>query len=95
VLVIEIEERLVASVMVGHDGHRGWVYYVAVDPAYQRRGLGKQMMNDAERWLLSKGVWKLHLMVRRSNAPVQTFYEKLGFSESDVSVLSKILEART
>ncbi len=94
VLVIEIDKRLVASAMVGHDGHRGWVYYVAVEPTQQKRGLGRHMMVEAERWLASKGVWKMHLMVRRSNVEVHDFYEKLGFSESEVSVLSKILVAQ-
>ncbi len=91
VLVLERNNRLIASVMVGHDGHRGWVYYLAVHPDYQRQGVGKAVMAEAERWLTARGVWKLHLMVRQSNLAVQGFYESLGFAESDVTTLTKSL----
>jgi len=83
--------QIIASVMVGHDGHRGWVYYLAVEPNMQGQGLGRHVMDEAEAWLRTKGVWKVHLMVRRTNGAVRAFYEKLGFSESDVFVLSKSL----
>jgi ribosomal protein S18 acetylase RimI-like enzyme len=91
VLVLEEDARVVASVLVGHDGHRGWVYYVAVHPDCRRRGLGTQMMAQAEKWLHAKGIWKMHLMVRTSNAAVRTFYEQLGFADDSVVVLSKRL----
>ncbi len=91
VLVVAENGTVTASVMVGHDGHRGWVYYVAVAPDRQRQGLGRHVMTEAERWLAAKGVWKMHLMIRRTNAPVRDFYEKLGFSESEVLVVSKSL----
>ncbi len=91
VLVIEQDGKICASVMVGHDGHRGWVYYLAVEPDLQRGGLGRHIMDEAQSWLRAKGAWKMHLMIRRSNGAVRTFYEKLGFSESDVVVLSKSL----
>ena len=91
VLVLEQDGRIVASVMVGHDGHRGWVYYVAVHPDHQRQALGTQMMEHAEEWLRAKGVWKMHLMVRNSNVSVLKFYEHLGFADDSVIVLSKQL----
>ena len=67
------------SVMVGHDGHRGWIYYLAVAPARQRRGLGRALVMAAEQWLAQRGIAKLNLMVREHNHAVAAFYEKLGF----------------
>lgn len=57
VLVGSQGNQIVASAMVGEDGHRGWVYYVAIDPRLQRGGLGRFMMEAAERWLIERGVW--------------------------------------
>src|SRR5947209_7321977 len=56
ILVGELKKRLIASIMVGHDGHRGWLYYVAVDPDYQKCGYGRAMVSGAENWLKDKGV---------------------------------------
>ena len=66
---------IVATAMVGHEGHRGWVYYVAVDPDRQGSGHGRAIMNAAEDWLRQAGIAKLQLMVRPDNAKVQAFYE--------------------
>tara|TARA_R110000824_G_scaffold118960_20_gene272716 strand:- start:81 stop:563 length:483 start_codon:yes stop_codon:yes gene_type:complete len=85
-------ERIVASVMVGHDGHRGAVYYMAVDPARRGKGFGQMMMAAAESWLKTRGMWKLNLMVRRENKGVIGFYEGLGYEPSDVVVMGKWLE---
>jgi ribosomal protein S18 acetylase RimI-like enzyme len=85
------KERMVATVMVGHDGHRGWVYYLAVDQRVRGRGLGSQMMSDAEAWLRGSGTPKLNLMVRTSNAAALRFYERLGYEDDDVTVLSRWL----
>ena len=65
--------------MVGHDGHRGAVYYVSVDPALQGRGFGRQTMAAAEAWFGARGVWKLNLLLRADNAKVRGFYEALGY----------------
>jgi len=92
VLVVEREGRIVASAMVGHDGHRGAVYYVAVDPALRGRGLGRAIMAAAEAWLAERGVWKLNLMVRRGNEGALGFYAGLGYGEEAVVVMSKRLE---
>ncbi len=78
-LVMVDSEMVIASVMVGHDGHRGIVYYVATHPDYQRKGLGAAAMRAAECWLTQRGVWKLNLLVRAENEAVRTFYEKLGY----------------
>jgi ribosomal protein S18 acetylase RimI-like enzyme len=77
--------------MAGHDGHRGWVYYLAVDPTSRRRGFGSQMMSDAEAWLREQGVAKLNLMVRHSNSGARDFYARMGYEDGDVSVLGRWL----
>lgn len=92
VLVARLDERLVASVMVGHDGHRGMVYYVSVDPALQGRGFGRQVMQAAEGWLKARGVWKLNLLVRAENERVRGFYEGLGYEvEPRLSMARKLM----
>ena len=83
---------LVATVMVGDDGHRGWVYYLAVDPARQRGGLGRLMMAAAEDWLAKRGCPKLNLMVRGDNTQARGFYARLGYEVNDVVTLAKRLD---
>ena len=85
------EKTLVGTVMVGHDGHRGWVYYLAVDESHRGQGLGRQLMLAAEDWLRERGVVKLQLMVRSANAGVLDFYDHLGYEDSDVQVRAKWL----
>lgn len=80
VLVAREAERLAASVMVGHDGHRGAVYYVSVAPEARGRGYGRQAMAAAEAWLRARGVAKLNLLIREENAQVRGFYEALGYA---------------
>lgn len=84
--------RLVGTAMVGHDGHRGWVYYLAVDPPSQRSGAGRQLMQAAERWLRDAGVPKVQLMVRRDNDAAATFYERLEYERADVEVFARWLD---
>lgn len=91
VLVAEEDGGIAATVMVGHDGHRGWLYYLAVDPARQRRGLGRAMVSAAEAWLAAAGLPKVQLMVRATNGAVLAFYEKLGYAPSPVTVMQKWL----
>ena len=85
---------LVASVMVGHDGHRGWVYYVAVDPDCRHKGYGRAIMDAAEDWLRDRGIEKMQLMVRPDNSPVQAFYQSLGYFEQERVVFAKWLDGR-
>lgn len=75
--------------MVGHDGHRGWVYYLAVARAHQRLGVGSELMRAAEDWLRKMGAMKLQLMVRRENESALDFYEDVGYEIRDVKVLSR------
>jgi len=88
------DERIVASAMVGHDGHRGWVYYVATDPDRHGQGLGRAIMNAAEDWLRQAGIAKLQLLVRQDNAKASAFYETIGYDEAAVTVFAKWLDGR-
>ncbi len=83
---------LVGAAMVGHDGHRGWVYYLAVAPVARGTGLGRELMAACERWLVARGVPKIQFMVRTDNAPVLGFYEHLGYEQQDVAVLGRRLD---
>ncbi len=85
-------DALLATAMVGHDGHRGWVYYLAVTPAQQGRGLGRRMVQACEEWVRARGVPKIQLMVRTDNAPVAAFYERLGYADAQVVVLGRRLD---
>jgi ribosomal protein S18 acetylase RimI-like enzyme len=94
-LVGTIDGTLVASVMGGYDGHRGWVNYLAVDPLRRRRGLASAMMAEAERRLRELGCAKINLQVRRDNLEATAFYRSLGFSEDAVVSFGKRLEHDT
>jgi len=87
-------DRLTGSVMVGFDGHRGWIYYLAVDPAERRNGLGRTLMTAAEHWLGERGAPKLQLMVRETNTEALGFYAALGLEVQPVTVLGRRLDAR-
>ncbi len=83
--------NLVATVMVGHDGHRGWMYYLAVAPAAQGAGLGRAMVGHAEAWLEETGAPKVQLMIRAENEAVSRFYQALGYRTETVVVMSRWL----
>jgi ribosomal protein S18 acetylase RimI-like enzyme len=89
ILVAEDAGRIVACVMVGHDGHRGMLYYVAVAPRLQGRGIGQRAVRAAEAWLQARGVWKVNLLVRAENAKVRGFYEKLGYEMNPVMCMAR------
>jgi 4-oxalocrotonate tautomerase family enzyme len=86
-----IDNRIVATVMAGYDGHRGWIYYLAVDPDYRQQQIGRRMMEKAESALNKLGCPKINLQVRTSNRAVISFYERLGFSNDNVIGLGKKL----
>lgn len=88
---LDDEGRLMGTSMVGHDGHRGWVYYLAVAPDQQRRGVGRALMRASEEWLVERDVPKLNLMVRRGNEGVLAFYRALGYYDGEVVVLGRFL----
>jgi ribosomal protein S18 acetylase RimI-like enzyme len=83
--------KIVASVLVGHDGHRGWLYYVAVDPDYQKRGLGTAIVGAGEAWLASRSVKKVMLLVRETNTRVVRFYEDLAYETVPRTIMQKWL----
>jgi ribosomal protein S18 acetylase RimI-like enzyme len=84
--------RVIASVMAGYEGHRGWINYLAVAPDLQRQGLGRAMMQEAERLLRIAGCPKVNLQIRSGNAQAMAFYTGLGFSVDDVVSMGKRLE---
>jgi ribosomal protein S18 acetylase RimI-like enzyme len=84
--------RLVATVMVGADGHRGWVYYLAVAPDMRKRGLGEAMMRAAEAWASGRGMPKMQLMVRIENAAAAGFYYAIGYETEERLLLAKRLD---
>ena len=87
-----VKDGVVAgTAMVGYDGHRGWVYYLAVRPDCRGTGLGRELMQASERWLAQRGVPKVQLMVRTTNAAVVAFYQALGYQDGEVVVLGKFL----
>jgi ribosomal protein S18 acetylase RimI-like enzyme len=94
VLLGRNDGALVASVLVGHDGHRGWVYYVTVDPDHRFKGYGRVIMTAAEDWLRARGIEKLQLMVRGDNAKVHAFYQSLGYYDQERVVFAKWLDGR-
>jgi len=90
-LVGEREGRVIASVMTGYDGHRAWVYYLAVDPAHQGAGLGTQLVHRVEQEMLARGCPKVSLLVRGTNERVLAFYRKLGYAQDESVPLGKRL----
>ena len=92
ILVGEADDELIACVMVGHDGHRGWLYYLAVAPARQRQGLGREMVVAAEQWLGERNVPKAELMIRRENTAATQFYRRLGYQQESRTVMGRRLD---
>ena len=83
--------EVAGSVMVGHDGHRGWLYYVAAHPDWRGKGVGRRMVEEAEEWLRQRGIAKAQLLVRDTNTAVIGFYERLGFEVAPRVVMSRWL----
>ena len=94
ILVGCLDNVVTATVMVGHDGHRGWVYYVAVDPERHHSGYGRTMMRAAEDWLRQRGIEKIMLMVRPENDRVRAFYRAAGYDEQPRVVFARWLDGR-
>jgi ribosomal protein S18 acetylase RimI-like enzyme len=94
VLVGKCDGTIAASVMVGHDGHRGWVYYVTVDPDRRHLNFGRAIMDAAEGWLRERGILKLQLMVRKDNAQVHAFYKSIGYYNQETVTFAKWLDGR-
>ncbi len=91
-LVGLLDAQLVAAVMAGYEGHRGWINYLAAHPDYQNSGFGRRLMEEVEARLRALGCPKINLQVRSSNAEVIEFYKRIGYSIDDVVSMGKRLE---
>ena len=89
ILLARDDAALVGSVMVGFDGHRGWVYYLATDPDRRGLGIGRSLMAAAEVWLKAHGCPKIQLMVRGDNLAARDFYAAIGYEQQDVITIGK------
>ncbi len=87
-----IDNRLIATVVGGYDGHRGWINYLAVDPAYKQRGFGKQIMEAVEEKIGALGCPKINIQVRADNKDTLKFYESIGYKIDKVVSIGKRLE---
>lgn len=83
-LVAVLDGRLIGSVMIGYDGHRGWLNYLAVSPEYQMRGYGKKLVQKAIDKLKEFGCLKVNVQVRINNLSAADFYRHLGFKDDEV-----------
>jgi len=86
------EGKLISTIMVGYEGHRGWLYYIAVDREHRRTGIAKTLIAKAEDWLQSQGAPKVMLMVRSGNGPAEALYESLGYEISPVKTYGKFFD---
>ncbi len=91
-LVGTIGGQIIVAVMVGYEGHRGWINYLAVHPDHRLNGYGRQMMTEAENRLRAAGCPKINLQVRTNNRAVIEFYRRIGYGVDDVVSLGKRLE---
>ncbi len=87
-----VDDKLIASAMVGHDGHRGYAYYVSITPDEQGKGYGSILMEAIENWLADHGVWKINLLIREDNEKVLGFYEELGYERGNTIQLGKSIK---
>jgi ribosomal protein S18 acetylase RimI-like enzyme len=92
ILVWRDADTITGGVMAGYDGHRGWVYYLAVADMHRGQGVGRDLMTAAEDWLRTLGAPKLQLMVRDTNADAQAFYEAFGYERQPVTIWGKWLD---
>ena len=90
-LVGVLDDKIVASVMAGYEGHRGWLNYLAVAPGHQQSGVGRKMVGEAEKLLRKLGCPKINIQVRHSNATAMEFYRRIGFQVDEVASMGKRL----
>ncbi len=91
-LVGVVNRKIVATVMAGYDGHRGWINYLAVDPDSRRQGLGRILITTVEQRLRDRGCPKINLQIRQDNLSAIEFYERIGFAQDAVVSFGKRLE---
>jgi ribosomal protein S18 acetylase RimI-like enzyme len=85
------QRGLIGAAMTGSDGHRGWLYYVAVHPAHRGTGVGQALVRHAEQWLAGIGIAKVEIMIRDDNDAVRGFYERIGYAVEPRIVMSRWL----
>src|SRR5262245_26309815 len=85
-------DRLIGTIMVGHDGHRGWLYRLAVAPEFRRLGCGRALVRQAESWLGENRIRKAQLMIRDANAAVRDFYVRIGYEMQPRLVMARWLD---
>ena len=90
-LIVEFNKVIIGSAMIGYDGHRGSLYYLAVDPKHQRKGVGKMLMKEIEKRLIEVGCPKINIFIRNSNIEVKEFYQSIDYEEQDCLVYGKRL----
>jgi ribosomal protein S18 acetylase RimI-like enzyme len=91
-LVAVVRNKIVGSIMIGYEGHRGWINYLAVDPSLRRQGVGRRLMEQAEELLRKAGCPKINLQVRSANKEAADFYASLGYLQDDVISLGKRID---
>ena len=91
-LVGVADGKVVATCMAGYEGHRGWINYLAVSPQHRRQGIGRRIMEEAEKRLRSAGCPKINLQVRETNQDVIQFYARIGYTKDPVVSMGKRLE---
>ena len=90
-LIVEFNKVIIGSAMIGYDGHRGSLYYLAVDPKHQRKGVGKMLMKEIEKKLIEVGCPKINIFIRNSNIEVKEFYQSIDYEEQNCLVYGKRL----
>lgn len=86
-------DRVIGTVMAGHDGHRGWIYSIAVSPEYRKKGLGSALLSFAEKRLSEKGCMKINLQIMAGNEPVEAFYLSNGYqAEKRISMGKRLTQ---
>lgn len=94
VLLASLSGKIAGSAMVGDDGHRGWIYYLAVNPRCEKQGIGRALCSHAESWAHQKGLQKIQLMIRPDNENVRRFYERCDYEETPRLVMAKWLDKK-
>ena len=85
--------KIIGTIMAGYDGHRGWIYSLAVLQKYRRKGIGTKLVKKALNELINLGCVKVNLQINKDNQSVVNFYKKVGFSIEDrISMGKKLME---
>lgn len=92
ILIAKESGTILGTCMAGYDGHRGWIYYLAVMPSHQKKGLGKKLFEAAEEWLYRQGAPKIMILIREDNQKVMEFYKGIGFERGSSLLMGKVID---